>query len=662
MDVRGGRALPGRTVVVSGEKIERVGLAGKVPIPPGALVVRGAGRFLMPGLFDSHVHLNNPERESRMLIANGVTFVRDMGGATAERIAERERARRGELCGLEMACAGTILDGKPPYHPWSKVCDTPGEGRAAVRELKTAGVDQIKVYSRLKPEVLRAIVDEAKRCGLKAVGHVPDAMTLEEATRAGQTGIEHLSRYESLLESLLPDFKARPGEFGGGVWARYPEVDKVRLRARLRQLARSGAAHCPTLMLHAGQARRLDAEAKELWNVYALPDDRRSWNETPAQWADYARSLAAAFPYLQQTVRELHAAGVPLLVGTDLANPGVLAGFGVHQEMLLWQQAGVPPAAVLRAATLTPARFLGVDKRLGTIEAGKTASLVLTRKNPLQDVRNAAREIEAVWARGRYFDRAALDRLLAEARDDVLARSCAPNQEVSLELPGEVVAQGRYSLFYQQYGDGAEEFRITRKGDTYHFLGLRRQPGFGRYVSVVTGRWDARFAPEQLRLQPLTLLPTAERYDVARGRLRGGAVRGGKTITATDALLDGGGGAFFRSDLAAMDFFLLARLRLGVGEQQNVETFRFGGPGAKPQRQMVNVARQPDESVRLSATRSLPCRHYVQRIVGGPPDAQTDVWVNEQGLPVKQVVTDGLQKRSAVLEAQKEGRNDGDGG
>lgn len=660
INVRAGRALPNQTVVVSGERIQRVGPAGTVKTPPGALVINGQGGFLLPGLFDSHVHLNNADRESRMLVANGVTFVRDMGGGTADRIAERQRARRGELCGLEMACVGTILDGKPPYHPWSKACDTPDEGRAAVRELKTAGVDQIKVYSLLKPEVLRAIVDEANKCGLQSVGHVPDSMTLEEATQAGQAGVEHLSRYESLLEALLPGYKAQPGAFGGGVWAKYPEIDKTRLRARLRQLAQSGTAHCPTLVLHAGQARLLDGKAKELWNRYALPDDRRSWNEVPAQWADYSRSLAAAFPYLQQTVVELHNARVPLLVGTDLANPGVLAGFAVHQEMQLWQQAGMRPADVLRAATLTPARFFGRND-LGTIEAGKTASLVLTRKNPLLDVRNAG-QIEAVWARGRYFDRTALDRLLAEARDDVSARSPAPNQDVRFDLPGEVVAQGRYKLLYQQYGDGAEEFRITRNGDAYHFQGLRRQQGFGRYVTVVTGRWDFAFAPQHLNLQPLVLLPTRERYDVASGRVRGGAVRGGKTIRSTNAAFDGGA---FRSDLAAMDFFLFARLKLGVGQQQTVETFRFNGTGGKPQRQTLNVVRQPDEPITPSAAEATPCRHYVLRAAGGPAGAQTDVWVNAQGLPIKQVITDGSSQRSAVLDApavEKKGTGNGAGG
>ena len=402
VDVMTGRLLPDRTVLIQAGRIVRVGPTKAMIAPLGARRIEGKGRFLMPGLFDCHVHLNNPEREARMLVANGVIFVRDMGGVAAERFALRSRARRGDLFGLGIVCVGTILDGSPPYYGWSRACATPDEGRAAVREMKVAGADQIKVYSLLRPEVHRAICAEAKRLGLPTVGHVPDTLTLEEAIAPGQQGVEHLTGFASLLISLLPNFKPTPGEFDGGVWARYPEVDKDKLRARLRKLAATGAVQCPTLTLHAGQARILDVRTRNLWTQYAPPDDWHGWAEIPAQYTAYGRTQKAAFPHLQQTVLEMQRAGVPLLIGTDLANPGVLAGFGVHTEMRLWQEAGLRPAAVLRAATLIPARFLGVDADLGSVEAGKVASLVLTRKNPLEDIRNAA-EVEAVFARGRYF-------------------------------------------------------------------------------------------------------------------------------------------------------------------------------------------------------------------------------------------------------------------
>lgn len=646
VDIKEGRLVPDQTVVVAGERIAQMGAADKIKFPSNARLVDGTGLFLMPGLFDCHVHLNNPERETRMLVANGIAFVRDMGGETKERMAQRADARRGRYFGMEMACVGTILDGSPPYHAWSRACATPDEGRAAVREMKAAGADQIKVYSLLKPEVHRAICDEAKRLKLKVVGHIPDAIRLEEAAAAGQNEAEHLSGMGGLLGSLLPGFKPTPGEFEGGIWARYPDIDKTELRARLHKLADAGFAQCPTLTLHAGQARIVDAQTRALWKQYATPDDARGWGEIPAQYAAYGRSQAAAFPFLQQTVLEMHRAGTPLLIGTDLANPGILAGFSVHSEMQFWQQAGLAPADVLRSATLVPARFLGVEKRLGSVETGKTASLILTRKNPLENVGNAA-EIEAVFARGRFFNRAALDQLLREARDEVATRSADPKRTVTFKLPGVVVARGRYNLFYEQYNDGAEDFVITRDGETYHYKAVRNQPGFGRYPTVFSGTWTSEFRLMSAGVEPLVLLATTEQYTVAGGRLRGNAKRQDSVLSETDVPFSDR--AALRSPLLSMNFFLLKQWEnLLVGETQNVETTLLGNSDWKPKTERIAITRQKDEAIKLSDSTEVLCRHYTLRL-SNDSSVAVEIWVNAEGIPVKQVTVEGNVKRSAVL-------------
>jgi len=122
-------------------------------------------------------------------------------------------------------------------------------------------------------------------------------------------------------------------------------------------------------------------------------------------------------------VRGLYQAGVPLMVGTDLMLPGIFPGFSVHEEMAIWQEAGIPAVDVLRSATLVPAQFMGLGDRLGSVSEGKTASLVLVRANPLEDIRNA-QQIEGIFLRGQYFSRQDIDRLLAEARD--LAQQSTP--------------------------------------------------------------------------------------------------------------------------------------------------------------------------------------------------------------------------------------------
>ncbi|MBC8136678.1 MAG: amidohydrolase family protein [Fibrella sp.] len=649
IDVKLGRALPDQTVILSGNRIKSLGSSSKVKAPSGAIMIHGKGLFLMPGLFDSHVHLNNPERETKMLVANGIVFIRDMGGDTEERIAERKQAREGKFLGLEMICVGTILDGDPPYHSWSKKCATPEEGRAAVREMKAAGVDQIKVYSLLKPEVHRAICAEAKKQRIKVVGHVPDSMTLEQAISAGQQGVEHLSRFNSLLSSFLPSFQAISGDFDGGIWTQYPTVDKIKLRERLRTLAKAGAAQCPTLVLHAGQARILDEGTKSLWGLYALPDDRMGWDQIPPQYAAYGRSLASSFPYLQQTVVELQQSGIPLLIGTDLGNPGILAGFAVHKEMQLWQDAGLRPAEILRAATLTPAQFFGVASRLGTIEQGKTASLLLIRKNPLDDIRNAA-QIEAVFARGNYFDKAALNRLLTEAQQDVRARSPDPSQKVTIDIPGQVIAEGNYDLFYEKYGDGRDEFRITRDSSCYRLMVVRRQQGFGRYHVVQTGEWNLDFTPRQVISRPVVLLPTIEKYNLEKNRLNGTATRDTQAINTTSSKFSRD--SVIRSPISITDYFLFRRFQMKVGETRRVETFLLGRSDWKPARQSVRLTRYPDESIEVTPGQRLSCQHYQMRS-GNNLVVKTETWLNAEGLPVKQTTDEGGAQRSAVLSSTR---------
>jgi imidazolonepropionase-like amidohydrolase len=180
----------------------------------------------------------------------------------------------------------------------------------------------------------------------------------------------------------------------------------------------TGAVVCPTAIVLKAQSGDLSSPALPR-REYVSPTVQAIWSAfwKPAQRADFEK----LWPPAAALVRALHDAGVPLMVGTDLVTPGIIPGFSVHDEMALWQDAGIPAADVLRSATLVPARFLGKDGRLGTIAAGKAASLVLVRGNPLEDIGNAAR-IESVFLRGRYFRRADLDRMLEEARAAAVPR------------------------------------------------------------------------------------------------------------------------------------------------------------------------------------------------------------------------------------------------
>jgi len=134
------------------------------------------------------------------------------------------------------------------------------------------------------------------------------------------------------------------------------------------------------------------------------------------QWAGQTEIPDAIWQSWAQMVRQMNEAGIPMMTGTDLMCPGLVPGYSVHEEMEIWQEAGIPPADILRSATLVPAQFMGLGDRLGSIAVGKTASMVLVRANPLEDIRNA-QQIESVFLRGRYFSREDLDQLLDEAKE-----------------------------------------------------------------------------------------------------------------------------------------------------------------------------------------------------------------------------------------------------
>ncbi len=419
VDVEKGVAVADQNVLIAAERILKVGPRRKVKAPKGWMQIDGRGLYLMPGLVDAHVHYYDPQVYGRALVANGIVLVRDMGQPNESALSLRQALNGGTMLGPEMVTTGWMLDGDPALVPQaSRVVRTPDEGRAAVRQQANAGVDQIKVYSGLQKDVFLAIVDEARRAGLKTVGHVPESVYVEDAIAAGQRSIEHLFGFEKLVGRLLgEEITLRAGGIGADFdyWLRLGEINRDRLQQALQHVAASGVVVCPTLVLFKAQSRLEDISARAYpMSEYISPAVQDVWK---AHWNPSDRELMEkVWPILAGFVRELHKAGVPLMTGTDLTMPGVIPGFSLHEEMTMWQEAGIPAADVLRGATIVPARFLGKDQRLGTIAEGKAASLVLLKGNPLMDV-GSVRQIQGVFLRGRYYSHADLDQLLEQARN-----------------------------------------------------------------------------------------------------------------------------------------------------------------------------------------------------------------------------------------------------
>ena len=377
---------------------------------------------MIPGLWDMHVHMvfgdwfpRSREVALPLFIANGITGVRDMGGELDTLLAWRRQIAAGSLLGPRMVIAGPMLDGPTPRFPSSVAITTPDDGRRAVDDLKRRGVDFIKLQSLIPRDAVFAIAEEARKQSIPFVGHVPDAVRASEASNAGQKSFEHLiGIFEG--SSPLEDEFLKGGKTSGRFLASY---DPVRAANLFALLAKNHTWQCPTLVWERGGNLIDEADFAH--------DTRASY--VPAYWKDVTwkrftdeilhdntDDLATRERFVAkelEVVNAMRQAGIPFLAGTDTA-PGVyiFPGFSLHEELQRFVAAGFTPMQALQTATLNPARFLGRDKELGTVEPGKLADLVLLDANPLEDIRNT-QSIAAVIVNGRYLSRAHLDKLLA---------------------------------------------------------------------------------------------------------------------------------------------------------------------------------------------------------------------------------------------------------
>jgi imidazolonepropionase-like amidohydrolase len=424
IDATGAPAQPHRTVIVRDGKIEEIrNSAGDTRKKFPGVHVDGTGKFLIPGLWDMHVHMvfgdwfpRGKEVTLPLFIANGITGVRDMGSELAVLQQWRKEISAGTLVGPRMWISGPMLDGPQPRFPSSIAIRTPEDGRRAVDDLKKRGADFIKMQSLIPREAVFAIADEARKQGITFVGHVPDAVRASEASNAGQKSFEHLIGIfegSSPLEDEFLTGAKSPGKF-------LASYDPGRAAKLFSLLARNQTWQCPTLVWERGG---------NLIDETDFAHDPRA-KYAPAYWKDVTwkrfteqivhefntDDLATRKRFVEkelEVVNAMHRAGIPFLAGTDTP-PGVyiFPGFSLHEELQRFVAAGFTPMEALQTATINPAKFLGMQDRLGTIEAGKLADLILLNANPLDDIRNT-QKIEAVVANGRYFSRADLDRMLA---------------------------------------------------------------------------------------------------------------------------------------------------------------------------------------------------------------------------------------------------------
>ncbi|HZD04192.1 MAG TPA: amidohydrolase family protein, partial [Longimicrobiales bacterium] len=436
VDVVSGEVLPDRTVTVRGGRI-----TGVVPAAEAARardagrVLDGTGRYLIPGLWDAHVHFRGGAdliEENRALlplyVANGVTTVRDAGGDITEAIlAWRQAIAAGRMTGPRILTSGPKLDGPRPAWEGSIALSTPADVPAALDSLEALGADYVKIYDGSTPaDVYLAIVEEAERRDMIVTGHMPFSVRFMDAVEAGLDATEHLYYAYKGASPLEDSVTAAVGSGDMGFWdALYLMMDGPhdpgRERATWRSMVEHGTVVVPTL--HIGEVlARVDEDDHQ--------DDPELRYVDPAveeTWAGRVRSARRASPEsrrrtralrdtLAATVSRMGDAGVTILAGSDAGpfNSYVYPGFSLHSEMEALVEAGLTPAEALRAATVAPAERWREGDALGRVAEGYLADLVLLEENPLEDIANA-RSIAVVILRGRdVLDAMELQAMLEE--------------------------------------------------------------------------------------------------------------------------------------------------------------------------------------------------------------------------------------------------------
>jgi imidazolonepropionase-like amidohydrolase len=423
VDVQSGEVLADQTVILERNHIASVGPSKSLKYPRNAPSLNGHGYFLIPGLWDMHVHLvfgdwfpGAQDITLPLLVANGVTGVRDMGSELEIVQGWRNEIEAGRLLGPRIFTSGPMLDGPKPRFPSSLAITTPEDGRRAVDQLKQRGADFIKLQSLVPREAVFAIADEAKKQEMAFEGHVPDAVRASEMSEAGMRSFEHLI---GIFEGSSPDEDdfLKGGKTEGRFLASY---DSVRAAALGSLLAKNQTWQCPTLVWERG-GNLIDVTdfAKDVRAKYVPASWKtKTWKRfTDEIMKGYGTDdIAVRKKFIQkelEVVQQLHKAGVPFLAGTDTP-PGVYVfpGYSLHEELQRFVAAGFTPLEALQTATLNPARFLGLDEQLGTIEKGKLADLVLLNANPLEDIRNT-QKIAAVIVNGHYYSGKDLEKMLA---------------------------------------------------------------------------------------------------------------------------------------------------------------------------------------------------------------------------------------------------------
>lgn len=447
IDVKKGTVLWNTTIQIDSGKITAINTGAAPRHPAQATIIDAKGKYVIPGLWDMHVHItrglwSDPKKTFALMIANGVTGIREMGGYLTTIKRWKEQIRSGVLAGPRIMAAGPILFGDKTADPSHIGVPGPEVARHIVDSLHDAGVDFIKVYNYLNKASYYAIASESQKLHLSFEGHVPLSVTVIEAADAGQKSIEHLDN-PFLFEECAHDFErfrqmdleriyqlSKPfSPLSVQAWLEHMhyidtalmQFDERKADIIYEHLVQHQTWQCPTMITLRMLPHLRDSALWEdsLLQYAPWPAARSEWDYRSAPLTANMQDREYAIcdrEYMKclQVIKDMQKRQIPFLTGTDLGNPFVFPGFSVHRELQLFvEEAGFTSLQALQTATINPALFFGLEDSLGTVAVGKYADLVILNGNPLTDIHNMT-HIDGVIVNGKRYGRSELDQMLKE--------------------------------------------------------------------------------------------------------------------------------------------------------------------------------------------------------------------------------------------------------
>ncbi len=393
VDVIAGRIIPHQTIIIKDSLISKIFRHNNQKFPANAKIIDGKNKFLMPGLWDMHFHLAWDSANDRalfnILLQYGITGIRDMGGSLTILNKFKNEVRNNKQIGPEIFGAGPIIDGNPPVQKdFSLPVDSLTDITFQLDSLKNNGTDFLKVYSLLREPEFKKIADYSKANHIPFAGHLSEYIESEIAIKLGQKSIEHLNRLDE-------------------IWIK----DKERMKALVKLMRDNNTWLCPTIIIYYLKLHMADSAAiiPEL-EKYINPQLKNEWaaaKQARIKKFSNKEELHKQEALLKQQMNLLaflYSQKIKLLAGSDFAGmPFVYPGIGLHKELELMVQSGIPAAEVLKAATINPSVYLGIENKYGSVAPGKYADLILLNKNPLANIKNTL-TIFKVFKKGRQVN------------------------------------------------------------------------------------------------------------------------------------------------------------------------------------------------------------------------------------------------------------------